>query len=78
MWWIEYITTDGITEEPLFEWRYDAIKNNLETDVAALIVSKADTGGEYAGMYSVENVVPMKDLKDENAAGYASPLHSPA
>jgi DNA polymerase-3 subunit alpha len=78
MWWIRYMTDDGIFEEPVFKWRYDAIKNNLETDVAALIVSKADAQGEYAGMYSVENVVPMKDLKDENAAGHASPLHSPA
>jgi DNA polymerase-3 subunit alpha len=78
MWWVRYLSTDGIREEPVFEWRYDAIQNNLESDVAALIVSKADTGGEYAGMYSVENVVPMKDLKDEHAAGHARPLHSPA
>ncbi|MCS3856479.1 DNA polymerase-3 subunit alpha [Salinibacter ruber] len=78
MWWVRYMTDDGIFEEPVFKWRYDAIQNNLESDVAALIVSKADTGGEYAGMYSVENVVPMKDLKDEHAAGHARPLHSPA
>ncbi|MCS4190707.1 DNA polymerase-3 subunit alpha [Salinibacter ruber] len=78
MWWVRYLSTIGIREEPVFEWRYGAIQNNLESDVAALIVSKADTGGEYAGMYSVENIVLMKDLKDEHAAGHARPLHSPA
>jgi hypothetical protein len=64
MWWIRYLTQDGIFEEPVFEWRYEAIQKNLEIDVAVVIVSKADTDGEYAGMYSIENVVPMRKLEN--------------
>jgi DNA polymerase III alpha subunit len=64
MWWVRYLTRDGISKEPVFEWRYDSIKDSLETDVAALIVSKADTDGEYAGMYSIEDVVSMREIAD--------------
>jgi DNA polymerase-3 subunit alpha len=64
MWWVRFMTRDGIFEEPVFEWRYEAIQNNLESDVAALIVSKADVQGEYAGMWSIENVVPMQEVQD--------------
>lgn len=78
MWWVRYMTTSGIREEPVFEWRYDAIQNNLETDVAVLIVSTADTGGEYAGMWSIENILPTKDLKDKQKGGHVGPLHLPA
>jgi len=66
MWWVRYISRDGIFEEPVFEWRYEPIQNNLETDVAALISSKADADGEYAGMYSIENVVPMREIDQED------------
>ena len=67
MWWIRYMTDDGIFEEPVFKWRYDDIKDSLEKDVAAVIVSRADAQGEYAGMYSVENVMLMQEI--ENGRG---------
>jgi len=72
MWWVRYLTRDGIREEPVFQWRYEPIQNNLETDVAALILSKADADGEYAGMWSIEDVVPMHEVEEElkeNPAG---------
>jgi DNA polymerase III alpha subunit len=62
MWWVRYLTRNGIREEPVFQWRYEPIQNNLETDVAALIVSKADVDGEYAGMWSIENVFSMREI----------------
>jgi DNA polymerase-3 subunit alpha len=64
MWWVRYMTEDGILEEPIFEYRYKHIKDNLEKDVPMLIVSKADTDGEYAGMFSIQNVAPMRELED--------------
>lgn len=67
MWWVRYMTDDGIFEEPVFKWRYDDIRDSLEKDVAAVIVSRADARGEYAGMYSVENVMLMQEI--ENGRG---------
>jgi DNA polymerase-3 subunit alpha len=63
MWWARYMTNDGIFEEPIFEWRYDDVRDNLETDVAAVIVSMADVQGEYAGMWSIRDVVPMREVR---------------
>jgi len=62
MWWIRFLTRGGIREEPVFRWRREAIRDNLEKDVAVVIVSKADVNGEYAGMYSIEDVVPMREI----------------
>lgn len=76
MWWVRYVTRDGIFEEPVFEWRYEAIRNSLEKDVAVLIVSEADAHGEYAGMYSIEDVVPMEDLPDSPSASGRPAAHS--
>jgi DNA polymerase III alpha subunit len=64
MLWVRYITNDGIHEEPVFRWRFEAIRDNLETDVAALIVSTADIEGEYEGMWSIRDVVPMQEVQD--------------
>jgi DNA polymerase-3 subunit alpha len=64
MLWVRYVTTDGIHEEPVFEWRFGAIRNDLQTDVAAVIVSTADVGGEHAGMWSIRDVVPMQEVRD--------------
>jgi len=74
MWWVRYMTPDGIVEEPVFEWRYDHIRNNLEADVAVVIVSKADVDGEYAGMYSIENVIPMREIEGEPSSDRPSRL----
>ncbi|MCS3782684.1 DNA polymerase III subunit alpha [Salinibacter ruber] len=65
MWWVRYLSTDGIREEPVFQWRFEAIRDSLEKDVAAVVVTKADVSGDYAGMYSVENVVPMRKMEND-------------
>lgn len=71
MWWVRFITPDdGIIEHPIFEWRYKDIRDSIEKDVAAIIVTRADAHGEYAGMYSIENVVPMREI--ENGRGKRS------
>ncbi len=62
MWWIRYMTREGIFSEPVFQWRYEAIRDNIEKDVAVVILSKADTQGEYSGMYSIEDVMPMGEI----------------
>jgi len=62
MWWVRYITTDGIFEEPFFEHRREQVADNLEKDVPVGMVSEADIDGEYAGMYSISTVVSLEDI----------------
>jgi DNA polymerase III alpha subunit len=62
MWWIRYMTQNGIYEEPTFEWRFKHIKDKLEKDVPLAIVGEADATGEWAGSPVLMNVMPMRRL----------------
>jgi DNA-directed DNA polymerase III PolC len=65
MWWVRYLTADGVLEEPVFAFRHEHIAERLEPDVPSLVISKADVTGEYAGKYSIQNVIPMRRLPKE-------------
>jgi len=62
MWWVRYMTTDGILEEPFFAHRYEHVADNLDKDVPVGMISEADVEGEYAGMYSISTVMSLEEI----------------
>nr|WP_263834377.1 DNA polymerase III subunit alpha [Salinibacter sp.] len=68
-WWVRFMDADGTVRSwAMFSNRRRHIESNLEKDRPSLIIGSADTRGEYAGSFSVENVIPLRRLPQEVAA----------
>lgn len=65
MWFVRVITDDDVHEFAMFEWRHEHVGGYLQKDRPMLIVAAADTEGDYAGEYSIQGLIPMRQAINE-------------